>query len=130
MVGLNCAGLSSKLHSFDKLLTDIQPGIFFLEETKMKRIGAIKTPNIQKYQVFELIRKCSAAGGGLAIGALHNLNPTWLGEGDDEVEWLSVEISLINLKIRCVVGYGPQEGACDDKKRKFWSRLDLEVAAA
>ena len=33
-------------------------------------------------------------------------------------------------QIRCVVGYGPQEGACDDKKRKFWSRLDLEVAAA
>ena len=129
MVGLNCAGLSSKLHSFDNMLIDIQPGAFFLEETKMKRIGSIKTENSDKYQIFELVRKQSA-GGGLVFGALHSLNPTWLGEGDDEVEWLSVEISPAGLKIRCVVGYGPQEGDRDDRKKKFWDRLEIEAAAA
>ena len=85
MFGINSAGLLSKLHSFDKMLTDIQPAIFFIEESKLKRIGRIKTENSSKYQIFELVRKQSG-GGGLAIGALHNLNPTWVGEGNDEVE--------------------------------------------
>ena len=70
------------------------------------------------------------AGGGLAIGALHNLNPTWLGEGDDYVEWLSVEITLQLFRIRCVVAYGPQEADCNDRKEKFWAQLDSETTTA
>ena len=128
-LGINSAGLSSKLHSFDKLLSDISPGVFFVQETKMRRIGNIKTLNVKKYQVFELVRK-SKGCGGLALGALHTLNPTWLGEGNDEIECLSIEITVQKLKIRCVVGYGPQEGDKNERKEKFWNHLDLEVAAA
>ena len=35
--GVNCAGLTSKLSSFDNLLSSFQPSVFFLEETKMQR---------------------------------------------------------------------------------------------
>ena len=42
MVGLNCAVLSSKLHSFDKMLIDIQPGIFFLKKTKQSELLQLK----------------------------------------------------------------------------------------
>ena len=45
LIGVNCAGLSSKLYSFDKMLKDIQPAIFFLQETKLKRVGKINTEN-------------------------------------------------------------------------------------
>ena len=56
-VGINSAGLNSKIHSFDKMLSDLQPEMFFIEETKLRRNGTIKTKNSHKYQIFELFRK-------------------------------------------------------------------------
>ena len=129
MVGVNAAGLSSKLNSFDKLLQDIEPGVFFVQETKMKRVGKIKTENAKKYQIYELVRK-NSGGGGLAIGVLNDLNPVWVGEGCDKIESLSVEITVKNFRIRCVVGYGPQENDATEQKEKFWSMLDSEVVKA
>ena len=36
LVGANCAGLSSRMDSFNHLLGSLCPSIFFLQETKMK----------------------------------------------------------------------------------------------
>ena len=69
LVGVNSAILTSKLSSFEHLLNILEPSIFFIEETKMKTQGKIKTKNSQRYQIFELVRK-DKCGGGLAIGAL------------------------------------------------------------
>ena len=66
--------------------------MFFVEETKMKLIVKIKTKCSKKYQIFELVRK-NGAGGGLAVGVIHDLNPVWVGEGDDDVEVLSIVIT-------------------------------------
>ena len=130
LVGVNAAGLSSKLHSFDKMLQDIEPSVFFIEETKMRRAGKIKTENVKKYQIFELIRK-SSGGGGIAIGVINDLNPVWVGEGDDITECLSVEITAQqNFRVRCVAAYGPQENDRAEQKDKFWAHLDSEVVAA
>ena len=52
LVGVNAAGLSSKLYGFDKLLEDITPGVFFIEETKMRKEGRIKTAHSSNYQIF------------------------------------------------------------------------------
>ena len=41
IVGINSAGITSKIQSFDKLLFDIKPSIFMLQETKQKQ-GAPK----------------------------------------------------------------------------------------
>ena len=89
LIGVNSAGLSSKLNSFDKVLQDRQPGVFFVQETKMNRAGKIKTENSKNYQIYELVLK-SSKGGGLAIRVLHDLNPVWIGEGCDQTESLSV----------------------------------------
>ena len=35
LFGANAAGISSKLQSFDYLLSTLQPSVFFIEETKM-----------------------------------------------------------------------------------------------
>jgi hypothetical protein len=54
----------------------------------------------------------------------------WVGEGCDQTETLSVEISIKNLRIRCVAAYGPQEKDANVKKEEFWSMLNREVATA
>ena len=91
LVGVNAAGLSSKLHSFDNLLADIQPSVFFIEETKMRKEGKIRTKQSSNYQIYERIRKTGRAGGGLALGVHHDLNPVWVSEGENKIESLAVE---------------------------------------
>ena len=121
-VGVNSAGLSSKLSSFDNMLEVLKPSVFFIEETKLKRGGKIKTENSKDYQIFELNRT-TKSGGGLAIGALGDIYPVWISEGNDDVEILVIEISVSQMQIRCIAAYGPQEGASTEKNDKFWARL-------
>ena len=91
--------------------------------------GRIKTENSRKYQIFELNRQ-NKSGGGLAIGALADVEPVLISEGDDDTEILVVEISASRMEIRCICGYGPQENHSLEKKNKFWSRLTTEVEIA
>ena len=129
IVGTNSAGLTSKLHSFDKLLNDLKPSVFCLQETKMKTQSRIKTENSRNYTIYELLRK-SSRGGGLAIGVHNDLNSAWVSEGDDDVELLVVEVESTNFPIRIVNAYGPQENDSIDRKQKFWSRVSQEVEDA
>ena len=115
MVGVNSAGLSSKLKSFDHLLNTVQPSVFFIEETKLKTQGKIRSQNCQNYQIFELTRK-KKGGGGIAIGALDALNPVWISEGDDDVEVLVIQIEVEQFAIRCIGAYGPQEKDIMERK--------------
>ena len=128
-VGINAAGLSSKMSSFDSVLKSLKPTVFFVEETKLKTSGRIKTENSRGYQIFELNRT-GKAGGGLAIGALNDTEPIWISEGDNEVEVLVVEISVSEMQIRCIAAYGPQEGATPEKKEHFWARITAEIEDA
>ena len=129
IIGVNSAGLSSKIKSFEYLLNSVNPAIFLIQETKKKTTGKIKCENSKKYQIYELVRKMGG-GGGLALGVLHELNPVWVGEGDDQTEVLSVIITIDSLNIRCVVAYGPQEDDTIIRKQKFWERLEFEVNEA
>ena len=54
-VGVNEAGLSSKLDSFENMLKSLMPSVVFLEETKLKQQGRIKTDESKKYQIFQLL---------------------------------------------------------------------------
>ena len=108
LIGFNSAGLASKLYSFENILSSVKPSIFFIQETKMRKQGKIRTVLSENYHIFELIRK-EKHGGGLAIGVVKDFEPVWIGEGDDEVEILVVEVKIQDLKIRCICAYGPQE---------------------
>ena len=123
---MNAAGLKSKLNTFKKVISDLQPSIFFLQETKYKSSGRFKIDN---FEIFELVRK-NKNGGGLAIGCLKELKPVWMREGNDDVEALSIEIVLKDMKIRCVVAYGCQENDLNDRKESFWEYLDDDVQQA
>ena len=124
-LGVNAAGIRSKFNTFKKVITELKPSVFFLEETKVKDVGKIKLEN---YIIFELVRQ-DRGGGGLALGCDKDWNPVWVREGDDMVEALSVEIYLKEIKIRCWVAYGCQENDLIERKKAFWSYLDEEITS-
>ena len=64
-----------------------------IQETHFMKEGLIKLKNISNFQIFEKLRE-NKFGGGLAIGALDNLNPIWLGDGGSEVEAMSIQICV------------------------------------
>ena len=123
----NAAGIKSKLMTFKKVLNELNPSVFFIEETKLKEIGQLK---IENYILFEKVRENRDGGGGLAIGALRELDPVWVKEGKNKVETLSINIFLKNMKIRCCVAYGFQESDSNENKEAFWQYLDEEVEEA
>ena len=53
------------------------------------------------------------------MGCIKDLNPIWVREGEGDLEALSVEISVRNMKIRCCVAYGYQENENIEKKEQF-----------
>ena len=135
--GFNCAGLSSKWQSFNKLINDIKPGAFFAQETKLNKKQKFKIDN-PEYKIFRLERQATG-GGGLVIGALENLKPVLIKEGDDESEALTVLIEVSTLKVRLVVGYGANESdrqakkletTQKERKQKLWEYLDQEITEA
>ena len=87
----------------------------FIEENKFKDEGKFK---IDKFVIFELVRD-SKEGGGLALGCAKELNPVLVRKGDEEVEAMSVDISVQSMRIRCVVAYGCQENSLVEKKHNF-----------
>ena len=101
-LGVNAAGLRPKMLTFKKVIKDLNPSVFSVQETKMKDEGKIK---IDDYTIFEKIRKKKENGGGIAIGCKEILKPVWVREGSDEVEALSIELFLKKFKIRFSTGY-------------------------
>ena len=67
---MNAAGLKPKLLTFKKVLTELKPSVFFVQESKFKDEGKLKLDN---YVIFELVRE-SRDGGGLVLGCVKELN--------------------------------------------------------
>ena len=138
IVGINAAGITSKLESFDKMIYDLKPSVWLMQESKRNETDPVlKTANLINYQVFEMKRIKSKEeggkgvhGGGLAVGALHDLNPVLIRKGNDHIECLTIEVTTEAARIRCVTGYGPQESDCTSRKEEFWSFLEKEVHSA
>ena len=126
-LGVNAAGLKPRLTTFKKVLSELKPSVFMVEETKYNETGKLKLDN---YVIFEAVRENKCAGGGLALGCSKELSPAWVREGINGVEALSVDIFLKRMKIRCCAAYGPQENDLVDKKDAFWKYLDEDVIAA
>ena len=68
-MGINAAGLGSKLATFDHALKSTKAKIFFVQEVKQQSVGNISTEYLKNFQLFELVRKEQrVSGGGLMIG--------------------------------------------------------------
>ena len=129
LFGINAAGIKSKIDSFNEILSKIKPHIWMVEETKLKPHEKIQSGSLDEYQVFYLSRQ-EMQGGGLALGVNKMLESTFINEGDDETEVMSVLVVVGDMPIRVIVGYGVQENATKEKKDKFWDFIDKEVSEA
>ena len=111
MLGNNVNSLVHKMESLEYILATEKPAVMFLQETKLGRAGRIKTPSSSKFTWYELHRTEKAEkgskGGGIALGVLNILEPSWISEGDNDKEAITVEIWLEDFPIRLVCGYGP-----------------------
>ena len=125
--GNQSSRIDTQTFNLKKVLNEIKPSVFCIEETKFKDSGKWK---IENYDIFELVRGSRDGGGGLAIGCVKELRAVWVREGNDQAEALSVEIFVKNLKIRCCVAYGCQESDLNERKAAFWKYLDEEVVLA
>ena len=66
-------------------------------------------------------------GGGIALGVLNSLEPSWISEGGDEAEAITVEIWVEGFPIRLDCGYGPQENDSKQRKGQFCEYIEKEV---
>ena len=64
IMGVNAAGISSKISRFKNVL-------------RLRLQGKLKLENTSNYVIYELNRK-DKNGGGLAIGVMERLKPVWI----------------------------------------------------
>ena len=121
-MGVNSAGLLNKKESFERNLNLFLTGVFFVQETKLRRKNKIKHPS---YLTFEYLRE-NSSGGGLLTAVHKSLNPVSVSN-DTEEEVLVVEATIGNKKVRFINAYGPQEDDKDDVREGFFNRIDQEV---
>ena len=133
-MGNNVNSLVQKLEALEHVLSVEKPTVIFLQETRLGRPGRIKTPSSTKYSWYELHRTVMAEkgqkGGGIAIGVLNSVEPSWISEGNDNTEAITVEIWIKNFPVRLICGYGPQEYDSKERKDSFWDYLTQEVQSA
>ena len=128
VVGVNSNGISSKLKSLDHIISKINPSVICIQETKVRKVGRISVQS-KDFVTFELVRK-ESGGGGLATMVRADLSPVWVSEGDDTTEVLVVEIHMEEKNIRIINAYGPQMCDSNEKKSKFWCRIQEEIREA
>ena len=129
IINCNVASLKGRFTSLEKVIHDLKPSLFSLQETHLNKQGQIEIKNSKDFQVFEHTRK-GKGGGGLALGARKDLSPVGVNQGKGETETLTVKVSTGGLEIRVTNGYGPQNYADNDVKTEFWNYMENEVKAS
>ena len=104
-----------------------QPGVFFLQETKVSRKGQVKVEN---YEIFEVVRPNCPTGGSIITGILKNLSSVFISGGEENIELLVVQAKLGSKDCRFINGYGPQESQNIEERIKFYARLEQEIVNA
>ena len=84
---------------------------------------------MENFVVYERLREKSE-GGGVAIAAIRELNPTLVSQGENDVEAITIEIHPKNIVISCTSAYGPQMKDHIEKKHEFWKYLEDVVEKA
>ena len=97
-----------------------------MQETKCSQAGQI---NLDGFYTYEHIRTLNE-GGGVALSACKDLQPTFISDGGEGIEALTVDIHLKQIAISVVSAYGPQEGDAIEKKIQFWKYISEQANRA
>ena len=119
MTGFNPDGAKSKMTTIRKLVRETKASVVTMQETKSQQIGQIK---LDGYFTYELVRS-NRDGGGIALSALEELQPTFVCDGGDEAEAITICIQLRHMAIFVTSAYGPLETAIIARKKAFWKYL-------
>ena len=126
LAGFNPDGAQSKMSSIRKLIRESKATIVTMQETKYKQSGQMKFHGFHTYEHLRSTRD----GGGVALSVLKELNPSFVCDGGEDVEALTVDIHLKNMSISIVSAYGPLENALIQKKHVFWEYLSQQAHRA
>ena len=124
----NINGYQSKSESVFEILSEIEPEIVALCETKSAQKNTLK----RDFKNYELVTKQIKKGkGGILCGVKKNIGTSSVLEvttvKNDNI--LTVKISFPKYSIRVVVAYGPQENESVESKDYFFKDLTIEVEA-
>ena len=123
--GLNPDGAISKWTTIKKAIRETGAGVWMMQETKCQA-GNLELDGFTTYEHVRIDKD----GGGLSLSALKELNPSFVRDGGDDVEAMTVNIHLKKITISMNTGYGPQEYDKIDKKQNFWKYLEDECERA
>ena len=129
IVGVNAAGIQSKLKSFDYILQNLKPQIWTVQESKLKPNQKLKSEAANTFEIFYLSRK-ESQGGGLIVGVHKDIESALVREGDDEIEAIVIHVKIGEMTAKIINAYGPQENSSKEKKEKFWDFLEEESIKA
>ena len=90
-IGNNIAGAKSKWASVKRWIKMKAPAILSLQETKFQVVGK---HNLDGYIAYKHLRTEKTAGGGIFMAILKNLQPALVRDGGDQVEALTVDITV------------------------------------
>ena len=124
--GFNPNGIKRKMTTVKKFIRETNSSIVTMQETKSNQVGQI---HLDGFYTYEHIRT-NKQGGGVALGAHKDLQPTFISDGGEGVEAIAVDIHLKELSITVISAYGPQEGDDCEKKTKFWNYLGEQANRA
>ena len=118
--GTNANGILSKKDSLVSNIHQLQPAVFFIQESKVSRKGQLK---IENYEIFEVVRPNCPGGGSILTGIHKNLSPVFISGGEDDIELLIVQAKVGCADIRCYNGYGPQENCKIEERITFYLKI-------
>ena len=121
----NANGLKNKVNSLKSHISNLNIGIFTIQESNFAKRGKLK---INNFEIFEAIR--TKAGGGTIVGAHSSLQPILIQEYSDSFELVVIEVNVDDKVIRVISGYGPQETWTTDIKMPFFMTLEEEISKA
>ena len=126
LTGFNPDGAKSKITSIRKLIRESKATIVTIQETKCSLYGQLKCYGFYTYEHLRTNRE----GGGVALAVLKELNPTFVCDGGEEVEAITVYIHLKDMAVSVIYAYGPLENAGALKKKAFWDHLSEQAQYA
>lgn len=113
---MNPKNLSGKFDEIRKILSGHQLNIVGISETWLKQYISNKSVSISNYKIYRNDRS-NSRGGGVALYISKNIKSKLIAKSLDAIEYLFVEIVLMNTKILVGVVYRPPNSKKTNRNR-------------